>query len=76
MTLALMIAATVILLVLILWRGRSREFRRRSEYPKFRFLSNLGIRPRRPGGPEVSSDPTLSHDPNPTPKEQHEDDEP
>ena len=43
MTVILIVAATVILLALILWRGRSPEFRQESEYPKFRFLENLGI---------------------------------
>ena len=36
--------ATLILLVLILWRRASPEFRRQSEQPKFQFLSNLGFR--------------------------------
>lgn len=43
MTAILIIAATVILLALIFWRGRSPDFKRESEYPKFRFLENLGI---------------------------------
>lgn len=44
MTAILMGAATVILVALILWRGRSPEFRRKSELPKFQFLANLGLR--------------------------------
>lgn len=44
MMLAVIVGATVILLVLILWRYRSPEFRRRSEAPKFQFLANLGVK--------------------------------
>lgn len=36
--------ATLILLVLIICRRWSPEFRRRSEQPKFQFLANLGIK--------------------------------
>lgn len=32
---------TAILVVLIVWRSASPEFRARSEAPKFRFLENL-----------------------------------
>lgn len=41
MTVYILGAATIILLVLILWRRSSPEFRRRSELPKFRILANL-----------------------------------
>lgn len=34
---------TAILLVFIVWRARSPEFRARAEAPKYRFLENLGI---------------------------------
>lgn len=48
MTAWIIISATLILVVLILWHGRSADFRRRSEYPKFQFLANLGLGPQRP----------------------------
>jgi hypothetical protein len=35
---------TVVLILFLAWWTRSREFRERTEYPKFRFLENLGIR--------------------------------
>jgi hypothetical protein len=35
---------TFVLILFLVWRTRSREFRERAEYPKFRFLVNLGIR--------------------------------
>jgi hypothetical protein len=35
---------TLVLILFLVWRNRSREFRERAEYPKFRFLENLGIR--------------------------------
>ncbi len=44
MTAYILGAATLILLVLILCRRSSAEFRRRSEQPKFQFLANLGIK--------------------------------
>lgn len=75
MTAVLMIGASLILLVLILWRGRSAEFRRRSEYPKFRFLANLGFeRPSAAKRPNSQISDTQA--PDLTPKEQHENDEP
>lgn len=40
--------ATLILLVLIICRRWSPEFRRRSELPKFQFLANLGIKSQLP----------------------------
>ncbi len=45
MTVYILGAATLILLVLILWRFSSPEFRRRSEQPKFQILANLNSRP-------------------------------
>jgi hypothetical protein len=36
---------TVVLILFLAWWARSREFRERAEYPKFKFLENLGIRP-------------------------------
>jgi hypothetical protein len=35
---------TFVLILFLIWRSRSREFRERAEYPKFKFLENLGIR--------------------------------
>ena len=35
---------TFVLILFLVWWTRSREFRERAEYPKFRFLENLGIR--------------------------------
>ncbi len=43
MTAYILGAATLILLVLIVWRRSSPEFRRRSEQPKFQILANLGL---------------------------------
>ncbi len=43
MTAYILGAATLILLILIICRRCSPEFRRRSEQPKFQFLANLGI---------------------------------
>jgi cytoskeletal protein RodZ len=34
---------TFVLILFLIWWTRSREFRERAEYPKFRFLENLGI---------------------------------
>jgi hypothetical protein len=76
MTTLLMIVASLILLVLILWRGRSPDFRRRSEYPKFRFLANLGVSSRRSDEDKPHSNPTMKQDPDLTPKEPHEEHEP
>jgi hypothetical protein len=35
---------TFVLILFLIWRRRSREFRERAEHPKFKFLENLGIR--------------------------------
>jgi ribonuclease D len=35
---------TLILLLFMLWRWRSKEARERFERPKFQFLNNLGIK--------------------------------
>ena len=35
---------TFVLILFLVWWTRSREFRERAEYPKFRFLENLAIR--------------------------------
>lgn len=43
MTVYILGAATLILLILIVWRRASSEFKRRSELPKYQVLSNLGI---------------------------------
>ncbi|MHB8302449.1 MAG: hypothetical protein ACYDC6_06365 [Acidobacteriaceae bacterium] len=49
-------AATLIMLVLIISRRASPEFRRKSEAPKFQFLANLGLEARQPSdsGPEIA----------------------
>lgn len=58
-------AATVILLVLIICRRASPEFKRKSEAPKFQFLANLGI-----GTPKPSdSEPNISKAPSNQEKE-------
>jgi hypothetical protein len=52
----------LVLILFLVWRNRSREFRERAEYPKFRFLENLGIRsyqnqlPSKPTKPQESRD--------------------
>lgn len=55
MTAYILGAATLILLVLILCRRSSAEFRRRSEQPKFQFLANLGIKSQSPLDSEQST---------------------
>lgn len=62
MTAYILGAATLILLVLIVWRRSSPEFRRRSEQPKFQFLANLGFGPHPPSDPEQ---PTQDNQPAP-----------
>jgi hypothetical protein len=54
MTAYILGAATLILLVLIVFRRFSAEFRRRSEQPKFQFLANLGIKSQQSSGSEKS----------------------
>lgn len=56
MTAYILGAATLILLILIMCRRYSTEFRRRSEQPKFQFLANLGI------GSQTSSDSEKQHE--------------
>jgi hypothetical protein len=34
---------TLILLIFIIWRGRSRTMKDHFEHPKFQFLKNLGV---------------------------------
>lgn len=70
MTAVLILAATIILLALIIWRGHSPDFRSESEYPKFRFLENLGISVSRPatlrdaaGEPLPNPEPTTEEEP-------------
>ena len=43
MTVWLIGIITFVLILFLIWWTRSREFRERAEYPKFRFLENLGI---------------------------------
>ena len=45
MTVYILGGATLILLILIVWRRFSPEFRRRSEEPKYQILANLGHNP-------------------------------
>lgn len=52
MTAYILGSATLILLVLIICRRCSPEFRRRSEQPKFQFLANLGIKSQVPSDVE------------------------
>ncbi len=52
MTAYILGAATLILLILIIFRRCSPEFRRRSEQPKFQFLANLGIGSQNPSDSE------------------------
>jgi hypothetical protein len=41
---------TLLLLLFVFWRGRSRAFRERTEEPKYLFLESLGIpAPRKAG---------------------------
>lgn len=71
MTAYLLGAATLILLVLIVWRRSSPEFRRKSEQPKFQFLANLGFRPDTNATTDASNKPVT-----PEPKGPHEEHEP
>jgi hypothetical protein len=48
---------TLILLLFMIWRWRSREVRERFEQPKFQFLRNLGI-PTKSNQPESKTDIT------------------
>lgn len=54
MTVYILGAATLILLILIVWRRSSPEFKRRSEQPKYQVLSNLGLN----SHPEEESEPS------------------
>ena len=45
MTACLIGIITFVLILFLVWWTSSREFRERAEYPKFKFLENLGIRP-------------------------------
>lgn len=58
MTTYILGAATLILLVLIVCRRTSPEFRRRSERPKFEFLKNLGLDSEKTSGPEQPTQDT------------------
>lgn len=52
MTVYILGAATLILVILIVWRRVSPGFKQRSEQPKYEFLSNLGVDAREERGPE------------------------
>ncbi len=53
---------TFVLILFLIWRRRSREFRERAEYPKFKFLENLGIRSHQDQSPASPTDPQESRD--------------
>ena len=53
---------TFVLVLFLVWRKRSREFRERAEYPKFRFLENLGIRSQQDQLPKKSTESQESRD--------------
>lgn len=53
---------SVILVLFILWRSRSREFRARAEYPKVRFLENLGFGQHKPQSTNASPTPKEKKD--------------
>ena len=63
--------ATAILLAMMLWRNSSREFKRRSEEPKFRFLANLRLGSHSSTGP-VDSDRENQTTPQRNNHEKHE----
>lgn len=52
MTVYILGAATLILVILIVWRRVSPAFKQRSEQPKYEFLSNLGLDSRNESSPE------------------------
>jgi hypothetical protein len=53
---------TFVLILFLVWWKRSPEFRERAEYPKFRFLENLGIRPHDNQSPKKPTDSQESRD--------------
>jgi hypothetical protein len=53
---------TVVLILFLVWWARSREFRERAEYPKFKFLENLGIRSHQDQLPKNASEVQESRD--------------
>jgi hypothetical protein len=52
MTAYILGAATLILVILIVWRRVSPAFKQRSEQPKYEILSNLGLDSRSESSPE------------------------
>ncbi len=57
MTIYILGGATAILLALILWRGLSPNFKRKSEHPKHQILSNLGLDPQPEDGAKSPNSP-------------------
>jgi hypothetical protein len=53
---------TFVLILFLIWRRRSREFRERAEYPKFKFLENLGIRSHQDQLPKNATESEESRD--------------
>ena len=53
---------TFVLILFLVWWIRSREFRERAEYPKFKFLENLGIRSHQDQLPKNASEAQESKD--------------
>ena len=53
---------TFVLILFLIWRRRSREFRERAEYPKFKFLENLGVRSEQDQSPTSPTDSQESRD--------------
>ena len=53
---------TFVLILFLVWWTRSREFRERAEYPKFRFLENLGIRSQEDPLPQKPTESQESRD--------------
>ena len=53
---------TLVLILFLVWWTRSREFRERAEYPKFRFLENLEIRSQEDPLPQKPTESQESRD--------------
>ena len=53
---------TVVLILFLVWWTRSREFRERAEYPKLKFLENLGIRSQQDQLPKNATESQESRD--------------
>jgi cytoskeletal protein RodZ len=53
---------TFVLILFLVWWTRSRAFRERAEYPKFKFLENLGIRSQQDQLPNNATESQESRD--------------